>query len=303
MATEVTAPGVYDGMPAETYHGDPVPAGSLSSGGVKRLLPPSCPAKYRYWADNPAEHKAEFDFGHAAHKLVLGVGPELVEIAGTGSDENAWRTNDDKAAVEAAHAAGQIPLKPRDMATVVAMAAAIRAHPVASRLFQPGQGAAEQSAFWVDERFGLWRRARFDWVPHWMTESGRLLIPDYKTTRAADEESLRRELVRLGYDMTAAWYEDAARSVGLAKDVCYLFVFQEKEPPYVVSVMQPDVVAVKRGELRNRLAMSIYAECVESGVWPGFVDGVGLLPLPDWVESEFDREQEQGMYDVKGAAK
>ncbi|MBO0827768.1 MAG: hypothetical protein J2P24_08300 [Streptosporangiales bacterium] len=48
----ITEPGVYN-LPAAVYHADPVPGGSLSQSGAKKLLPPSCPALYRYWADHP----------------------------------------------------------------------------------------------------------------------------------------------------------------------------------------------------------------------------------------------------------
>jgi len=34
---QVTAPGVYD-IPAEAYHADPVPGGSLSASGARDLL-------------------------------------------------------------------------------------------------------------------------------------------------------------------------------------------------------------------------------------------------------------------------
>ena len=60
----ITAPGVYD-IPAEDYHRDPVPGGSLSSTGARKLLPPSCPAKFRYEQDNPPTPTAALDFGQA----------------------------------------------------------------------------------------------------------------------------------------------------------------------------------------------------------------------------------------------
>jgi hypothetical protein len=77
--TVITQPGVYD-LPADVYHADPVPAelgGSLSSSGAKLLLPPSCPAIYQ-WARTHPTYSDAFDFGHAAHKKVLGAGAEIV---------------------------------------------------------------------------------------------------------------------------------------------------------------------------------------------------------------------------------
>src|SRR5690606_30614366 len=72
--TEVE-PGVYDNVPSEVYHSDPVPGGSLSSTGARKLAT-ECPAAFKHWLDNPEPSKKEFDFGTAAHKVVLGDGPE-----------------------------------------------------------------------------------------------------------------------------------------------------------------------------------------------------------------------------------
>src|SRR5487761_1085061 len=105
----ITGPGMYDGMPEDEYHRDPVPEGSLSSTGARHMLPPSCPALYRYEQDHPV-YKAVFDFGSAAHKMVLGTGPKLEII-----EYDDWRTKDAQDRKKAARAAGFVPLLRRDM--------------------------------------------------------------------------------------------------------------------------------------------------------------------------------------------
>jgi hypothetical protein len=296
VTTTVTVPGVYDGMPPETYHADPVPDGSLSSGGARKLLPPSCPAKFRHWQLNGQDPADHFDLGHAAHKLVLGIGPELVEVV---ADD--WRTKAAKEAKAAAHEAGQVPLLDKDMETVHEMATVLREHPIAGRLFQSGTGRAEQSAFWWDETFGVWRRARFDWLPD-NTSGGRVIIPDYKTCNSADPVALGKSLATLGYDQQAEWYSEAARALGIAADPVFLMVFQEKTAPYVITICQPDVVALRRGRDRNRLALALYADCKANNRWPAYADKVINLTLPVWVENEYETEKEQGAYDVGGEA-
>lgn len=290
MSTEITEAGVYD-LPAEVYHADPVPAGSLSSGGARKLLPPSCPAKFKWWADHGQDPKPEFDFGHAAHKVVLGVGPEVAVI-----DVADWRTKEARELLAQARAANLIPVKTEQWETVQAMAAALRQHPEASALFEPGSGLAEQSLFWEDHKFGVWRRARPDWLPHWRRHDGTMVIPDYKTCVSANPDDLEKALVQHGYHQQAAWYEDAVTAVLGEPKVEFVFVFQEKTPPFVVSVMQPETVALELGRARNRLALRLFRECRELGVWPGYVEGVGTLMLPRWVESEFKDDVEKGVY-------
>ena len=116
-ATEAPAevePGLYD-IDAELYHSDPVPGGSLSSSGARKLAT-ECPAKFKYWSEHPQPPKKEFDLGTAAHTLVLGNGPELVVV-----DAEKWNTNAVKAEVTAIRAEGKTPLKPSELAQVLSL--------------------------------------------------------------------------------------------------------------------------------------------------------------------------------------
>lgn len=270
---EVT-PGVYD-MSAEDYHKDPVreQGGSLSSTGARKIL--ACPALYRHEQDNPQPPKKHFDYGTAAHKLVLGDGPELVRV-----DHDNWRSKKAQDARDEAHARGAIPLLTHEYQQVHDMAAALREHPVASALFAPDSGKPEQTLIWVDRRTGVWRRARFDWLRN--PGSGRLLIPDYKTTANAAPEAAQKSIYNFGYHQQGDFYEDAPLALGMAEEAVFLLVFQEKTPPYLITVVQPDPDAMRIAAARNRQAIDKWIECRESGHWPGYGDDIHLLPLPPW---------------------
>lgn len=276
--TAITEPGVFD-IDDVTYHADPVPDGSLSSSGARKLLPPSCPALFQYERENPPASTKTFDFGHAAHKLCLGVGPDIVEVVA----EN-WRTNAAKDCGEEIRAAGGVPLLTGDYQQVQAMAAALRAHPVASALFT--EGTAEASLFWTDKQTGVWRRSRLDWLP--ASTSGRMIVPDYKTARSADPEQFVKSAKDYGYHQQHAWYLDAVTALELTDDPQFVFVVQEKTPPYLVSLVQLDMTAMRIGQRLNRRAINIYAECTRTGVWPGYADDVALVSLPYWYERQFE---------------
>lgn len=274
----VETPGVYH-LTDIAYHTDPVPGGSLSCSGAKKLLPPSCPALYTYERANPPETTKTFDIGHAAHKLALGVGPDLVVV-----DAPDWRSKDAKQARDEIHASGGVPLLPADFAVVNDMARALKEHPIALDLFS--DGTPEASLFFRDEPTGIMRRARLDWLPN--AGSGRLVVPDYKTTRSADPEQFAKTAPDYGYPMQAAWYPDAITALGIAEDIAFVFVIQMKTAPYLVSVVQLDVNAIRIGRLLNRRAIDLYARCTETGHWPGFVDDVALTSLPFWYERQFE---------------
>lgn len=263
---------VVTDLPEQDYHSHP----ALSHSGSKKLLPPYCPALFRWEQENPPEPKAVFDFGTAAHKLVLGVGCELVEV-----EANDWRTNAAKEARDEARARGAVPLLSDDMRVVEAMALALRRHPIASALLQDDAGTPEASLFWRDDETGVALRGRLDYLPNSGTRS-RLLIADYKTCASAHPSKFAKSAADYGYHSQAAWYLDGAQALGLGDDAAFLFIAQEKTPPYLVSVIELDAEALTLGRSRNRDAIDLYAACVAADTWPGYADDVVLVSLPRW---------------------
>jgi hypothetical protein len=275
-ATTGVVPGVYD-IPVEDYHADPVPGGSLSSSGARRLLPPSCPALFRWYADHPPKSRREFDFGHAAHQMVLGAGPALVVV-----DAADWRTKAAKEERDAAYAAGAVPILPGEYRQVRAMADALRRHPIASALFNPEHGDPEQTLIWQDPQTGVWRRALVDWLPH--PGGGRPILADYKTTTSASLTAIQRAIHSYGYHQQAAWYLDGVHALG-DPGAAFVFVFQEKTPPYLVTVVQLDAGALRTARALNRQAIEVYARCAAAGHWPGYSDDIALISLPPWADT------------------
>lgn len=271
-------PGLYPDLSNEDYHRDVVPGGSLSSSGARKLLAPSCPAKFRYEQDHPQPTKKVFDFGTAAHHCVLGEGPELVLV-----DEKRWDTDLTKARIAEIRARGAIPLKQPDLDAVNAMADALRRHPLAADLLAPGSGRPEQSLFIQDGPTGVMLRARPDWLPN--PGGGRTLIPDYKTCRDASNEAFRKDIEKLGYHQQAPFYIDVAVALGLVSpDAEFLFVAQEKTPPFLVNVIGISADWLRIGRAKNRVAIERYAECSATGIWPGYGNEPNYVSQPTWAE-------------------
>lgn len=277
----ITDPGVYDELPAQVYHADPVPGGSLSVSGAKTLLPPSCPALFDWERRHRRPDRRVFDLGHAAHRYVLGVGAELAVV-----DAENWRTRAAQHQRDEAYAAGKTPLLTHEHDTVQAMAVSLRDHPIASLLFAEGSGRAEQSLFWKESEFGIWRRARVDWLPN-EARGERMIVADYKTTTSAAPTDLESSMYRRGYHQQAVWYADGIRALGLASDVAFLFILQEKTPPYLVTVAEPSADALRAGRELNRHAMRIYRDCTQTGYWPSYSHGIEQIGLPRSLEFHY----------------
>lgn len=279
---EVEAPRVVDGLSAETYHADHT---SISSSGLRAILDPGCPAQFKYDRDHPPARKREFDLGHAAHKLVLGEGPDFKIIDFPDYKKVAAQKLRDEA-----YEMGLVPLLTKEHDQVQGMAEAVRQHPVAGPLFTPDGGLAEQSIYWTDTRTGVRCRCRPDWMPH--RGDGRLVVVDYKTAKAVDPAAIAKAVYDHGYHAQAAFYLDGVKAAGLAGDQepAFVFVFQSKTAPYLVHLVELDFPALTLGAARNERALRIYAECERTGIWPGFNDRITYLPLPAWAENR-DKEE------------
>jgi hypothetical protein len=273
--------GIYDDLDESAYHADPVPGRSLSVSGAKKLLPPSCPARFAYDREHPPAPTSAMELGTAAHKLVLGTGAELAVV-----DALSWRTNDAKDQAKAARAEGKVPLLPVEHHQVKEMAAAIRAHRIASVVFDPERGGhPEQSLFWEDQRWGIWRRSRVDWLPD--LDAAMPVLADYKTCQSADPGAIARSMGNFRYFMQDAWYVDGIEALtGLR--LPFLFIFQEKEPPYLVTACQLDPDGQAAGREHNERALEIYRDCEESGIWPGYTSEVAQIRLPMWAQARGD---------------
>ncbi len=295
----ITEPGVYE-IDEATYFGS---QHALSCSGAKLLLPPSCPAKFFYAQDHPV-YKDVFDFGSAAHKVVLGSGPEIevvdaaciqrladatedakkaklyADTAAKG-DPGDWLTSAAKLAKANARAAGKVPVLRHDYVRTLAMADAIRRHPTANALLNPEYGHAEQSLFWHDQETGVLLRSRFDVLRDKV--GGPLMTPDYKTADSADPDTFARSAASFGYHMQDAFYTDGAAALGYDKPRV-LFVVQEKVAPYLVSVVELNYESRRAGRLRNRKAIDIYRRCIAEGEWPGYVpdNEISYISLPAW---------------------
>lgn len=264
-----TGPGIFD-VPEEQYHADPVPGGSLSSSTAKKLVPPSVPALAKWERDHKV-HKKAYDLGSVVHAMVLGKGAEVEMV-----DAEVWNTKAVKAQVAEIRAAGRIPMKPAEFAAAVTMSNKVKKDPIAGQLFTPGSFVAEQSIFWRDARTGCWCRAMLDGLS--VAEGVRPLIIDLKTAQSVTDHHLRKAVTDYGYFQQDAWYRDAVESLGLA-DPAFVFVFVDVNPPHLVRVVQLDDEAITEGRARNAEALNVWADCLDTGLWPGYPEDIETISL------------------------
>lgn len=253
---------------------------ALSSSGAKKLLPLSCPAIFDYERIHGEERKREYDLGSAAHTLLLGSGPQPYVI-----DADSYRTKAAQQERDAAYARGDVPLLPDEFDAVQEMVAAVRNHPTAGELFTAGK--AEVSLFWTDPVTGVPCRAR----PDWLRDDA---IVDLKTSPSVAPQQISKYVADFNYHLQASLYLAGATELGLIEpEAPFYFVFLSKNPPHLIKVVELDDVALRIGHERMTLALEIFRDCSESGIWPGYGDDIELISLPAY---EVRRHYNEGMF-------
>jgi hypothetical protein len=254
------SPGVYADISNTEYHADP----ALGSTSLKTLATRT-PAHWRWESEHPV-HKDAYDLGTVAHSLILEGDESGVKVIDVGEKRGkAWTEPADAAKSE-----GKIPLKTAEWDQVKGMRDSVMRHPLARAAFTGHQ--AEQSVFW-QELDGLMLKCRPDaWKPG--------LLVDLKTTVNADPREFGRTAYNLGYAQSAAHYTDGVQ-MATGEILPFIFVLVEKSAPYLVSVVQLDDDALTAGRALNERAKSIYRDCNETGIWPGY-ESNEPIKLPWW---------------------
>ena len=274
-------PGIYE-VPELDYHaGTFGPEDSLSSTEAKRIL--AAPAVLKWYRDNPQPAKAAYDFGHIVHGIVLGTGLEVVEIPeDLLPDNGAATTKAAKKFIADVRAAGDIPMKAKDLETPRAVAQAVLDDPVAGPLFK--RGRPEQSIYGQDESTGVWMRGRLDWV----TElDGATCLVDLKTTASdASAGEFTREAAKLEYAVQREFYRQIWQTITGEIDPRFIHVVVSKKQPYLVNVVEMDFEYELIGQAKVRRALDTYKACMDSGVWPGYPAEITTIGPPAYYAAQ-----------------
>lgn len=291
----ISEPGIYD-ISADDYHRKEIcDSPSISNSGLKLIS--DCPL--RYWWNSPLnpnrpqeEKKAHFNVGKAAHdRLLLSdrwplhyhVTPEGYNRAAT----KKWA--DELAAEQVAIEDGKIVLSHSQNEAVIAMADALRRVPMAAASFRNGE--PEKTLAWKDKETGVWLRVRPDFLPR-----AKRLIPDYKTASSANPKDFQRAIWDYGYHRQAALYIDGIEAITGQKPEAFYFVVQEKEAPYIVSIIGLQDTDIEWGRLQNRQAIRTFAECLAKDRWPAYTEEPVTVMLPVWAERELQQKYDAGMF-------
>lgn len=296
---KIVEPGAYR-MTMDHYHGDCCAGPSVSSSGLRTIFHKS-PA--HFWIRAPwnpdridAESNPAFDFGRAAHALLLGDEdfdanfvvlpddaprrPSITQIEAKKPSEATLHAIAWWSAFEH-EAQGRTVVSEADLRSIGGMAESLARHP-AIKDYGLFQGTPEPSMIW-EAAPGCWVKSRPDMLP----PSG-LEIGDLKTTADISRGFCERQIRTHGYDMQMALAMDGAkRTLGLDVSEAVL-VFVEKSPPFCVRVVPIEEETLHYARRANDLAIKAFVEGVRSGEWPGPADDMLSYRMPQRDREEID---------------
>jgi len=288
----ISQPGLYT-IPMAEYLADPCETPSLTASIANTLLTRS-PAHARMqhprlFAGFEREDDSRFELGSAAHALLLEDDGGAIEFIAA----NDWRTNAAKDARNAARAAGKLPVLSRYEGVLTQMVKVAREAIERSEFIGIwSQGKPEQTMVWQED--GVWLRARPDFM-----RADRTVIIDYKTSDSAEPEFFIRQIGRMGYDVSAAFYVRGVDALpptndGATQDhngqayPAYVWLAQEIEPPFACSLVTLGKAYLEIADEKVDRAIALWRMCLASDKWPAYSLSLHYAEPSSWQMSEFE---------------
>ncbi|GGB00056.1 hypothetical protein GCM10011491_30370 [Brucella endophytica] len=299
IGEKIMRPGVYAGVPIETYHREIglFDGFSISSSSLRTILR----RPLEYWYASPYNPNAEepegskaLDFGKAAHMLLLGedgfAERYSLRPAKYEDDKGVWKpwnanANACKEWLAKQAAAGKTVITETEIGHIKKIAESLsRKEAIRLGILN---GRIERSIF--TQRNGIWLKSRPDVIPN---HSGDFV--DLKTAASVDDDSLSKAIFSHGYHIQAAFTRMVVRDV-LGQDAftSFTFVFVEKSAPYDVRVVTLKDADIELGERQAMRGLNILSECLKRNEWPGY-DGhdqhISFVEMPSWARTRIDTQ-------------
>ena len=272
-----TVAGGYRPESSDDYHADKDGPSLSSSIAAILISRSSLHAWFAHPRLNPnysSDESAEFDYGTAAHSLLLDGDESGLVIV----DADDWRTKAAKEARDVARSSGKTPLLSRQIAKVRAMVKAAKDAVASSELAGVFDGSInEHSIYWNEGDIRC--KAR----PDLINDAMRLIV-DYKTCANAEPDAFMRAGLSYGYDIQDAFYRRGMKALG--KNYNFVFLAQEKEPPYACSLVALDPAMQDMADRKVDFALANWQACLKANRWPGYPNRIAYITPPAWYAAQ-----------------
>jgi hypothetical protein len=242
------------------------------------------PLHFKWSMENKEDKTAALIFGSACHKYILERDDFDSEFAVALNVDRRTKAGKEEYAKWLEENKWKDVVSSDDMEKIKAMAEVVDSNKFAKRLLS---GEHEKSFFWTDEQTGEECKCRPDDIT---IIGNQHILVDYKTTDNAETEAFRASAIKYGYDLQAGMYCEGYKA-NTGEDAIFIFVAQEKKPPYAINILQADEYMMIEGKNLFHDLMEIYHNCKVTDNWYGYMGETGdvqSLGLPKWLQKEFE---------------
>lgn len=247
------------------------------------------PEKFKWYLDHPVEQTPAMAFGSACHKMVLEPDGFCDEYAVAPAVDKRTKEGKEAWAQFISENEGKTVLSQDDVDVMNDMREALFGCSLADRLIY-GKGETEKAFFWTDPETGEKCKIKCDRIVTWKR---RRYIVDYKTCMCAETFRFNSEIWKFGYYFQAAMYAEGWKIANKKRKLPgFLFVAQEKKPPYSVNVIEVSEEVMQAGLAKYHELLGKYHNCKMLGAWPGYMtDNVpNDAYVPGWAEKEMEED-------------
>jgi len=235
------------------------------------------PMHCRWNIDHDEADTASLALGRATHMAVFEPSAYAKEVVIAPDVDRRTKAGKEDWAAFVAASVGKTVIDREDAEKIAAMCANIRKHPAAAMLID-APGECELSMVWKDEETGLLCKGRIDKL---ITLDGRPTVIELKTARSASRRGFGGAINEYGYHAQAAMYAAGyAACTGQTPD--HVFVAVENEGPHAVACYTLNDQSAQTGQILFREWIKRYAECLRTGIWPGYSEDIEVIDIPHW---------------------
>lgn len=163
-------------------------------------------------------------------------------------------------------------LKQETYNLIINMRDAALRYPTVQKLLS--RGIAEKTLLFDEPNTGAACKCRPDYITH----DGWIL--DYKTTTDAGSYGFGKSCLNYRYHVQSAFYVDGYFYNTGQMPKGFIFIAQEKEPPYAVAVYYVPNEIIHAGRDTYMRDLMVYQECLAANNWPGYPTDVQPLNIP-----------------------
>lgn len=268
----INLPGIYE-MENQVYHA----LEGISKSGWKKFN--ISPLEYDWEKKHPTPPKTTWEVGTVSHSILL-EGKNLQDVIIRQPSNIINRTTSKPGAKNKtkwedfrdAQDPKMVIMKDADWLKVNGIVEAGRAHPRFDVLLTGG--VAEQSFFWLNEKYGFTQKCRPDYLP------GLGVVTSLKTTANAHPWPFGKIAGDLKYHWSAHLELHGVSLLTGEPHTEYNIMVIEQEPPHQCVVYQHYPADIDAGRQQLEILYPEYSKCLLDDVWPGYEDG--LLHMPSY---------------------